>query len=117
MKKLVFIALFSAAFSFARAQHIVLPQPNTSNNPDKIKITPIDTNKVKPQPNQIVAMQFGVTNNDIIVYSRMPVKKIQGFNSKTPISGKGNKITGYNMPVKRVQIINTDTAGKVKVTP
>lgn len=117
MKKLVFITLFSAAFSFARAQHIVLPQPNTSNNPDKIKITPIDTNKVKPHLSEIVAIQSGRLNNDIIVYSRMPVSKIQSYSSKMPVQGKDDKITGYNMPVKRVQIINPDTVGRVKVTP
>lgn len=118
MKKFAFIALFSVAFSYAQAQHIVgAPQPNTSNNLNTTKIAPIDTNKVTSQQSGIVAIQIVPVNSDIIVYSRMPVSKIQGFNSKTPISGKGNSTMKYNMPVKRVQIINPDTVGRGKVNP
>lgn len=117
MKKLAFISLLFLTFGYAHAQHIVLPQLNTSNNPDKIKVTPIDTNKIASQPSEIVVMQSGKINNDITVYSRMPVSKIQGFSSKMPTPWKGNKITGYNMPVKRVHIINPDTVGGGRVTP
>lgn len=118
MKKLTFIALFSAAFSYARAQQqvAITPQPKKFDL-NKSYIFPTDSSKVKSNPNEIVAVQSGLLNNDIIVYSRMPVSKIQPYNSKMPVQGKGTKITGYNMPVKRVQIINPDTVGKVKVTP
>ncbi|MCD8742583.1 hypothetical protein LT679_18375 [Mucilaginibacter roseus] len=118
MKKIALIALFSAAFSYARAQQqvVITAQPKKSDQ-NKSYVLPTDSSRVKSNLNEIVAVQSGPINNDIIVYSRMPVSKIHPYNSKMPVQGKGNKITGYNMPVKKVQIINPDTVGRVKITP
>lgn len=119
MKKLAFITLFSAAFGYAQAQQpaVIMPQSNAWNSVSKSYIFPTDSSKVKSKPSEIVAVQIAPINNDIIVYSRMPVSKIQGYSSKMPVQGKGNKITGYNMPIKRVQIINPDTVGRGRVNP
>lgn len=119
MKKLTLIALFTAVVSYAYAQKpaLIMPQPNVLDKLTKSYIFPTDSSKAKPKPNEIVATRFTPTNNDIIMYSRMPVSKVQGFNSKMPVAGKGSSITGYNMPVKRVQIINPDSVGKVRINP
>ncbi|MBE9586870.1 hypothetical protein IM792_20645 [Mucilaginibacter sp. JRF] len=117
MKKIAFIILFSAVFGYVKAQNtaLIMPQVKTFDQQRNDRLFHVDSLNAKKYRDGILRVE--VKPSDIIIQSRMPVSKPQGFNSKTPVAGKGSSTAGYNMPIKRVQIINPDTARRAKVNP
>jgi hypothetical protein len=116
MKKYLITAMFIAGLSAARAQQvptIIAPNMLSLDALKQKKPFPVDSVKSTPQASEITALS--AKPGEIVVYSRMPVKKIQGLNSKTPVTVSGSGMA-YKMPVKKVRIINPDSVA-VKVNP
>ncbi len=116
MKRYLITAILIAGLSAARAQQvpaIIAPNMLSFDALKQKKLLPVDSIKSKPQGGEITALS--AKPGDIVVYSRMPVKKIPGLNSKTPVTVSGSGMA-YKMPVKKVRIINPDSVA-VKVNP